>query len=841
MATSPLPPRVLEIRTHGVSGTPSEQILARPQAPAQAGALAAVPGSTDPERGFVELLDLRGEPVGESANPNHRVWAYHWGAMTSGGWRKALWAVLLPFGLINTAYAMIPEQEAARREPEPAWAARLAKAAMHVVGLALTVLFTIQSAVLAVDLVAYQSLLRPHAQGDSTWLTRLPGSGWFAGDPLRLSLAATVLLALALALIGTITRFTKVDDTGSVDDTAPSTLGAQTGISDAPDTILESQDFHDGNPTATLLRGIHGVAAPSALLLVLLVVRSTGPLGYWWLIPLGVLVALVTAVLVVDLGDPDRVGAVLRNTRAKRLLRVTSWSLSLGAYAGAMIVAGWFLPDRLRYAPDRASLLSVSEPIWITLLVCAAFWLLLWAAIGRIVDRHRNYWQGFPASYRPWMNGYSPVAISALAVALGAGFGAGVAWSVDVIVSLGTELGDILPGLWDIVIGRSPADALVLPTTYATLSLLWGIVAAVAVLFGAAGVLAFLRSGRRDDSRWQRELSDLGDPAPGLARHRRAWWLAAHNDQVPVLINRLFWIVVVAAAVAAAVTLSGAGSAAPVRIFSAVGTLGLLLVVLASAFAIQRAIRRPGRGRTLGVLWDVASFWPREGHPVVPPSYATVVIHDIVTRVEDERRRDPDQKIVLCGHSQGSLIMYAVALRLINREGSQQVTSLAEPTDATTEASLRWADLSLVTYGSQLRWIYGRAFPAHLGFHSHHRLQQALNWRWLNLIRTSDPVGGSVLSWNLSRADGRTGLQVDGDVLAPSEPGWRRTCAAPIDAEPLPDSGPPRIRYLPLGCEIWLPDPPPVAEYSFSRGHSNYPRDPVWPSLIADLVTRDSP
>ncbi|MCK0438366.1 hypothetical protein MUG78_02530 [Gordonia alkaliphila] len=805
-------PRILEIRTHGVSGTPPEQILARPTAAANTGAIHAVPDSTAPDRGFTHLVDLQGNPVTEPGNPDHHVWAYSWGSMTSGGWKKALWALLIPFALINMAYAMLPDSSGAI-------AARFTRASMHLLGLALTVLFTMQVSMLVLDLVAYQCL--GSATDGLGCLGKVPGHGLLASEPDRLAVAGTVLLIALMALITTITRFTEVDEVGPAD----TELAAAAGGGPEAETTLESQDFHDGSPLASGLRAVHGIAAPTTLVLVMTLANPDGEAGYWWLIPLGVLIALAVMLAGTDLRD---LAAFTRSARlppqCQAFIRAVARTTGLIAYLVAAGMGFWYLPDRLADNPGSGSLYSTSRPIEITLVICLCLsGSLLLASLVVVCRSKFASWAGFPDRYRPWLHGLGAWVVSGLGIAFGAGFGAGAAHGFELLAAR----------KWT----TAPSDvALEMPWSYSAISLMWGLIALLLLVVGAlvlvvtlfcfafrsfiGWVIVPLPNQSEYPDTWQRSLSGMDSTTPAPGSVRRAWGLAANHDRLPAVLFVL--LMAIFSALIAAIWLLRADYIANsvMTWIQLLGTVLLILFVGGIGWAIQRSIRSPDVGRKFGVLWDVASFWPREGHPVVPQSYATVVIHDIVTRVEHEQKADPTRKIVLCGHSQGSLIMYAAALRLLRRQVSTP------------------QNLSLLTYGSQLRWIYGRAFPAHLNFHSNCHLFKDLDGRWINLIRPTDPVGGSVLSWNvrLPGADQNPQGSVagfQGNALAVT--GLNRFSWA-TRTSGITDEDQSRIRYLEIGNERWLPDPPPVVEYAFSRGHSNYVRDPAWPRFVQELV-----
>lgn len=213
----------------------------------------------------------------------------------------------------------------------------------------------------------------------------------------------------------------------------------------------------------------------------------------------------------------------------------------------------------------------------------------------------------------------------------------------------------------------------------------------------------------------------------------------------------------------AVVTLAlSAGGRAPWAVVPAlrpIATAALYVSVLAclALIAVGAQVRRSATARrNAGIIWDITTFWPRAAHPFAPPCYAERVVPEITARVEWALADDPTRIVALSGHSQGSLICVAVACQLPDR---------AER-------------LRLLTYGSQIRGIYGRVFPAaagpeQLGYistvgattmsrawpdvphaaggratHGGRGLRSRLATPdcWINLFRRSDPLGYRVYS-----------------------------------------------------------------------------------------------
>ncbi|WP_374205367.1 hypothetical protein [Streptomyces sp. SP2-10] len=193
----------------------------------------------------------------------------------------------------------------------------------------------------------------------------------------------------------------------------------------------------------------------------------------------------------------------------------------------------------------------------------------------------------------------------------------------------------------------------------------------------------------------------------------------------------------------------------------------------------RRAYKDASARRTIGILWDVGTFWPRAAHPFAPPCYAERAVPDLTWRMATWTRRTGG-RLVLSGHSQGSVLAAAAAWQL--------------------PPSVR-GRVALLTYGSPLERLYGRWFPAHFGPPALAALHHDIAC-WRNLYRRTDPIGGPV--------------RVPGDATPE------------VDHEPLPD---PRA----YGRTAEHPLPAPIL------GHSDYQSDPAFTRERAHLLTRLCP
>ena len=99
------------------------------------------------------------------------------------------------------------------------------------------------------------------------------------------------------------------------------------------------------------------------------------------------------------------------------------------------------------------------------------------------------------------------------------------------------------------------------------------------------------------------------------------------------------------------------------------------------------------RRRTIGVAWDVGTFWPRSYHPLAPPCYTERAIPELQRRMW--WLHDSGGRVMLTSHSQGTVLAAA---------------ALVQP-------GCRPADdrPALITFGSPLIKLYGWGFPAYFG------------------------------------------------------------------------------------------------------------------------------
>ncbi|MET0134908.1 MAG: hypothetical protein ABW215_15100 [Kibdelosporangium sp.] len=752
--------RVVELRVHGIMGTRAETLVGSAEAVDVAGdGVGRIVRPADrlrrPGPGPVLQTDVRSVP--------RTVEGYVWGGMTSGGLTKSTWTLMFPFTLANVAHWMLPPIPAGSRAA--AALGLVSRALLRLAALLLTVLFVTQVAVVSLDLVAAQCLA--------------PGSPCMAGlvpDWLRtmrgfrpvVGLAPVLLVILMLDQISAVAWQVHAPPTPSpIPGNRPQRMPGANLVAD-PDT-----------PS---LRSLHTVAALAVLALLPVGGPFAAPIvTVQWGIGLGLLVLASVGVLLLDdpTGSaPHRAGRWLR-VALGRIPRRILLTISVLLVAGTAIAQDP-LPDRL-----SGTDLTIEGTTAALIVVCVLFALVL---IPAALIARKASWADLPHELRPWAGGWMSPIVLATAALLGGGFGAGVA----------------------ITLRKFVGSDLHLPKGYEPVTLLWGVAAALALGTGLiiGTVTGFHRWRRERNGRPPPEadlLHDKSDPdtqAATVRAWRRARFLRKHFHHVFLGCGA---VLCGGAAVAIWLRLRGVETPEWLQPFSAVGIFALGFLAATLIRAVYQAMRQPETAKTLGVLADLACFWPREAHPMVPPCYALKVIPEVAARAA-EHLADKSTRVVITGHSHGSLIAAVAVSRLME-----------------TLPPIDRERLGLVTAGSPLQWAYSRAFPGVVPHKSLAELHGLLGGRWRSLCRGTDPLGGGVSTWRRQVFDSQVigmGFLADGG-RGPLPPARRTDYGARI-----------------LGSDHWLPDPQvkPVPGLRWSpgiRGHSDYLADPEWDSAVA--------
>ncbi len=780
----------VELRVHGVSGTPPEDLLASPH-------VLQVDG--DDRSRFFRKVDAQGHI--QAADDGHAVEGFHWGRYTSGSWLKAFWLALLPFGLVNASAFMLPAPHDADGSPiRHAGAFRMvALAALRFLALLLTVMLSFATTLTLIDLVG------------SRWAPRqsfVPG--WLEpGIPsLAVALSGAFVLVLGGAtLIGRL--FGRRG--GEADQATPA------GVSGTPMTPFAGADFYRGDPDTLALRGLHTAAGLAVPAYMGLSFAKQGTAGA------GLLLVAVLVVTVL-LGDPEQAATTGLDGAPTR--RVSRWHRVASALSGLFVVAGLILitwaswsvygtkrPEALdaldrflvRYDQfdNRSVLLLYAGAIGLGVLVLAVGG-LSWAT-------RRTRAADGPASYfRPYSKGMTAIPVAGLGVFLGVGYSAAVVIGVASLLSERTgsrraELGITL------MLDR---------VAYA-----WGL-----SIFPAILIVVFLVVRRAMSRLGMAEKALIGYPddsafAPDSLRSWRSklgstvWFARVKNGVEPIL-----WTLVgVGGVLMLALVLemwfgnlpghlgylsrqtsNGHGAV----LLTQLGVWVLLGLMLALVFLARGAFRDASVRRSVNIVWDVVAFWPHAVHPFIPTPYSLRTVGDLADRIRHYSGPSTEGRaVVVCGHSQGSLVSFA-ALNLLGTGECERI--------------------GLVTFGSQLRLMFARAFPMYVNYESIRRLHDRLDGAWVSLYRDTDPLAGPVLSW---RHEGEGAEAESGHFPDPG-------------AGERPDEivGPYRTRRC--GDDWRLVDPVPrvdelqAAPVNELHGHSNYWSNPEWPTALAEVRSR---
>jgi hypothetical protein len=299
---------------------------------------------------------------------------------------------------------------------------------------------------------------------------------------------------------------------------------------------------------------------------------------------------------------------------------------------------------------------------------------------------------------------------------------------------------------------------------------------------------------------------DYGDQAAGAApansrKVAKAWAVGLLADDAARAVAWLVGggLIVLLAVEATALVMAALADRLPTTVgflHQIASIVSLVIVLLAGGLVglLRSAYSNPAKRKTIGALWDVATFWPRAAHPFAPPCYGERAIPEVVDRVQLLMGRGqafPGQQdladqygltveygpVLLTGYSQGSIIAPAVAAQLPPPVPGQP-------------------GFALLTLACPARRLYGRAFPSYFGQQHLEQLRSILSHDgrdyWRNAVRRSDFIGSWIFSQpSPSRAE--ENLREHLDQLC-----WDPVILAP-DTEPTP---PPIHRH-----SGWWPDP----------------------------------
>lgn len=782
----------VELRVHGVSGTPPEELLDRPH-------VLQVDG--DDRSRFFYAVDSAGRV--QTADDGHAVEGFHWGRYTSGSWIKAFWLILLPFGLVNASAFMLPAPHTADRKPiRFAHAFRfVALGALRFLALLLTVLLSFATSLTLIDVVG--SRWAPKQSFIHDWL-----------DPAIPSIALAMSGAFVLVLGG----WALVGRLFGRRSGEPERATTE-GESGSAMTPFAGSEFYRGDPDTLTLRGLHvaaGLAVPAYMGLSFAGEPKAGA---------GILLIGVVVITVL-LGDPEQ--AATTGIEEERTRRVDLWHRFASIFSALAVVAGFALVAWATWKVYGSQRPAVGDALDRFLKRDETFdeksaWLLYAGALGLAVlgvavaglswvTRRARASEGPASFFRPYSRGMTTVPIASMALFLGVGY------SAAAVVGVASVLG-AWKGKRQVELGVTPMLDRV---AYA-----WGLAVIPIILIVLVLVVrrVMSRGGMAEHA-----LIGYPDDSPIPADRLKSWrsklgstvWFSRVKNGAEAIL----WTLVTAGGVlslAIVLELSGVKTGVfgflsqqqakdnPVAtILTQFGAWVLIALMFSLVFLARGAFRDASVQRSVNIVWDVVAFWPHAVHPFIPTPYSLRTVGDLAERIRhhtDRLDRTDGREVVVCGHSQGSLVSFA-AMNMLSEEECNRV--------------------GLLTYGSQLRLIFARAFPMYVNYDAIRHMHERLRGAWINLYRDTDPLAGPVLSW---RHQNEGTAATSGHFPDPDE-GDR------------PDKTTDPYRTRKCGDDWRLVDPVPrVDEYQAApvnalHGHSNYWSNPEWAAALAEIRSR---
>jgi hypothetical protein len=716
---------VVELRVHGVSGTPPEALLSCPTE-----FLVEVAG--DNAAGFYRRQPwIEDATSGPPGGWRKVLEAYSWGGLTSGPASRAVWLLFLPFIFINLAHWMLPPATKQR------FAAAVSVALLRLIALSFTLTLMLAAAVAVMDVMVWQCM------GLDYCGSTLGPLGFMVSEPRGVQVAlSAVPLVVVIAVLWRLgrenTRFVgRPPDPAVMADEVP----------------LESATFWSNDPSVLRLRACHVMAWTAGLGALTLAVPAryaatpgVHAAGLALLAANGVVLAIT--VLTTAWNRATARGGVGADwlTRPLLLLRWVSLGLLVASLAWVAIADIAYPPAPTHFPGLRGAIYVLLGTQVVLLLGLFAFTAL--SAFGR---RRKTPAGEHGDGYRAALGGLTAPFVALIGWLIGGGFSVGIGlWTAQVLGNavLSTEaarsettgrtatLASDTTSFADKAAALNANAPLIVPPPY-----LWAAVA-IALLIVVAIVTAACVWWWITRSRAPAELRSVLADYPGTddtdsrakqVATSRAW--ASLTDlSAPIVAGLALFTMAVMVALAVWY-LSGSGGFGSLPNYSPALTNGSVFITVSLAIGLVllavQAFRDRQLRRVVAVLWDVITFWPRANHPLTPPCYAERTVPELLDRLRGLTAAD-DTRVVLVAHSQGTVL--AAATLLQDDESTAQ-------------------RVALLTFGSPLRRLYARNFPAYFGTGALPRLRQRLRQdrrlsrqepRWINLWARTDPIGSWV-------------------------------------------------------------------------------------------------
>jgi hypothetical protein len=787
----------VELRVHGVSGTPAEDMLSCPTEflKQEAG---------DKYAGFYRCRPC--DCDGDGHNTTHGApvkEAYSWGGLTSGSATRALWLLFLPFILINLAHWMLPPSKTGRRSP------RVAVTSLRLLALSLTLTLMLATVQVAVDIVGWQCAAMAGCGGRLGPLSGLI----YASDGMRVAVTA-LPVALMLALLVFLGRANPASavPTGQQSQAAADSQEAPGSMKEptpnaavvTEDIPLKETNFWDPDDSVKRLRACHVMAWASGLGAVVLMapVRlvDAWPISRWAcavllafnILVLAASIAMTWSTPITGRGGPSADQWTLRMPKMQwatvALLVVTLVVVGFTKMAphpppANLLTEPTHLPG-LRYSVY--GLLAAQGVILIVLFIATARCMdmnwrrgtvssilgaLVWP-VPQLIRRLRGQQVAGAAGdeWAPAVHGFGAPLIATIAILAAGGFSTGVGlWTAQylgnpvpstlaarclvgfraaILDSPATNVGILLDECAAEKRGQLPAlpanpevqianyyteTPLIVPPAYFVAAL---------VFFGLLVILvvAALVIWRVVIPRWTKDAVPYVEqdyPKPPPAPDDPRVLAVARARAVASLTDCAPTILARLTALAVLAMLS---LGVPFTfIYLTVGFKYVPITVPVLSTISVASISATAAGI---VALAAAAFRNRQQRRVVGILWDVITFwpranHPLTPPCYAERTVPDLKKQLAC---------------LTAKSGSRVVLSAHSQGSIIAAATLLQEGVSdsrrvaLLTFGCPLRRLYGRNFPAYFGRHSMDRLAENQEKRWLNLWARTDPIGAWVLS-----------------------------------------------------------------------------------------------
>ncbi|MCG5448374.1 hypothetical protein [Micromonospora hortensis] len=665
--------RITEIRVHGVADKGPETILDRPIVARVAGDDNA--GFYRPRPGYGAAADRNGVTLE----------AYRWSRLTGGtATRTFSLVLLLPFMLSNIAAWMLPVTGRG---------GHAARALCRLLAATMTAMYVLSTVGVSVDLIAWQCAAYPRClegRRELSWLGDVP-----PGQRLALLAVPPIIAIFLIWRLGARSWQLPEDS-----DHAPG-VGADR---------LDAPAFWDTRSLLRRLRSVHVAVALGTLDITLLLVLAphdaTVP---GWLLLAADVALLAGAVVLLCRPAIERRGE--QDQRSSRTIRWVAVALTA-------LTVGYAVVPR---SPWKAEGMLPGYGLLVAGLFAGQVVLL--AMLGLVVAVQRR---SLPRPFFLLAGLGAPVLIT-VAIGLGVAYSSGLTYGLAEYLDRGSSPTPARP----LPPGAPPLSP---PIAYRWVTL--GFTLAVLLVVVTAVLVPRLRRARRRreaEELIRRDYPEASRAAPERVRAvRDAVVRARLTDRLGGLLATAYVVLALLTLAAAGLSVIGPGPgvlalrlggeslARPVIFVTDLGAL--LIGLFATVLAIMGLVAyRSGAIRLVGVLWELATFWPRAAHPLAPPCYVERAVPELTRRIG--QLTADGNAVLLSGQSHGSVLAAVTILQLPDHCRRR---------------------VALLTYGSPLGNRYRRIFPAYVSDEMLREVGSRLAWRWINLWRYTDAVGGAV-------------------------------------------------------------------------------------------------